>query len=62
MAEEKPEQPQEKRKRGKKINKMTISELEKKLEEVKSSQGGLASRYARELSRRKEILRAGKSR
>lgn len=60
MAEEKPEQAQEKPKRGKKINKMTITEVEKALEAVQSSQGGHASRYARELIRRRDVLRSGK--
>jgi hypothetical protein len=60
MAEEKQEQAQDKPKRGKKINKMSIAEIEKALEATKNSQGGQASRYARELSRRRETLRAGK--
>ena len=60
MAEEKPEQTQEKPKRGKKINKMTLAEVEKALEALKSSQGGQPSRYARHLLRRRDILKAGK--
>jgi hypothetical protein len=60
MAEEKQEQAQDKPKRGKKINKMSIAEVEKALEATKSSQGGQASRYARELARRRETLRAAK--
>jgi hypothetical protein len=60
MAEEKPEQAQEKPKRGKKINKMSIAEVEKALETVTSSQGGQASRYARALIRRRDSLKAGK--
>jgi cell division protein FtsI/penicillin-binding protein 2 len=60
MAEEKPEQPQEKPKRGKKINKMTIDEVEKALEAVNSSQGGQTSRYARALIGRRDFLRAAK--
>lgn len=59
MAEEKKEQAQDKPKRGKKINKMSSAEIEKALEELKSSQGGLSSRYARELIRRRETLKAG---
>jgi len=59
MAEEKQEQAQDKPKRGKKINKMTIGEIEKALEGLKSSQGGQTSRYASELARRRETLRAG---
>jgi hypothetical protein len=61
MAEEKAEQAQEKAKRGKKINKMNLAEVEKRLEEVKSAQGGHASRYARELRRRKNNLLSPKS-
>jgi hypothetical protein len=60
MAEEKQEQAQVKPKRGKKINKMSVAEVEKALEGAKSSQGGQASRYARELVRRRDILKAGK--
>jgi hypothetical protein len=62
MAEEKPEQTQtqDKPKRGKKINKMSLSEVEKALETAKSTQGGLNSAYARALLRRKEILSPGK--
>ncbi len=60
MAEEKQEQAQEKPKRGKKINKMSIAEIEKVLEGIKSSQGGQASRYAHELARRRDTLRAGR--
>ncbi len=59
MAEEKQEQSQDKPKRGKKINKMSVSEVEKALETAKNSQGGLSSRYARALLRRKDILRSG---
>jgi len=58
MAEEKTEQAQEKSKGGKKINKMSLAEVEEKLTEVKSAQGGLSSRFARELQRRRDILRA----
>jgi hypothetical protein len=60
MAEEKTAQAQEKAKGGKKINKMSLAEIEKKLAEVKSAQGGLSSRYARELQRRQNFLRAGR--
>lgn len=56
MPEEKAEKPQEKAKRGRKINRMTLAEVEKKLEEIKGPMGGYASRYAKELLRRKEIL------
>ena len=58
MAEEKQEQAKEKPKRGKKINKMSIAEIEKALEGLKSSHGGQSSGYARELSRRLDTLRA----
>ncbi|OGD20412.1 MAG: hypothetical protein A2W03_01690 [Candidatus Aminicenantes bacterium RBG_16_63_16] len=61
MAEEKPEQAQEKAARGKKINKMTLAEVEKQLQEIKSSQGGYTSRYAKELRRRKSILQSSKA-
>lgn len=60
MAEEKPEHAQDKPRRGRKINKMTVAEIEKALEAAKSSQGGQASRYFRELLRRREVLRTGK--
>ncbi|HUU38162.1 MAG TPA: hypothetical protein VMW46_08160 [Candidatus Desulfaltia sp.] len=60
MAEEKQEQAKDKPKRGKKINKMSISEVEKALETAKNTQGGLISRYAQALVRRKEILGPGK--
>ncbi len=58
MAEEKVEQSKEKAARNKKINRLTLVEIEKKLEEIKGSQGGYSSRYARELLRRKEILKS----
>lgn len=61
MAEEKPEQAQEKAARGKKINKMSLAEVEKQLEKIKSSQGGLTSRYAKQLRRRKDSLLSPKS-
>jgi len=53
------EAPAEAEKSGpanKKINKMTLAEIEAKLNEVKSSQGGMRSRYARQLLGRKKIL------
>jgi hypothetical protein len=43
---------------NKKINKMTLPEIEAKLNELKTSQGGLRSRYARQLVLRKKILTA----
>ena len=42
----------------KKINKMTLAEIEAKLEEVKSAMGGLSSKYARQLILRKEYLKS----
>jgi len=58
MPEEKTEQAKEKPKGGKKINKMSLAEIEAKLAEVKSSQGGLSSRFARELQKRRDNLKA----
>jgi hypothetical protein len=62
MAEEKPDQPQENAGRGnKKINKLTLAEVEKQLQEIKISQGGHTSRYAKVLQRRKNNLLSPKS-
>lgn len=58
MAEEKTGESQKKSKRNKKINQMSLEEIEKKLEDIKASRGGLDSRYAQELLRRKAILRS----
>lgn len=58
MAEEKSSEPTAKAKRNKKINQMTLEEIEKKLDEIKSTMGGHSSRYARELLRRREVLRS----
>ncbi|MGQ9671589.1 MAG: hypothetical protein ACUVV5_00475 [Candidatus Aminicenantales bacterium] len=58
MVAEKVGESREKSDRNKKINKMTLEEIEKKLEEIKTSMGGHSSRYARELLRRREILRS----
>lgn len=58
MVAEKVGESQEKSDRNKKINKMTLEEIEKKLEEIKTLMGGHSSRYARELLRRREILRS----
>ena len=41
---------------NKKINEMTIKELEAKLAEVKEKQGGLTSKYAQQLLLRKKSL------
>lgn len=56
MADEKADKGQESKKRGKKINKMTLPEINTKLEEIKGSMGGHTSRYARQLGRRKSVL------
>jgi hypothetical protein len=50
----------EKKKKNKKINKMTLEEIERKLQEVQQTQGGLNSLYARHLLRRREVLLAQK--
>jgi hypothetical protein len=41
---------------NKKINKMTLAEIEAKLNTIKSSQGGLRSRYAKQLLLHKKAL------
>ena len=56
MADDKAEKGQESKNRGKKINKMTLPEINKKLEEIKDSMGGHSSRYARQLLHRKTVL------
>lgn len=62
MAEVNPGQtPTEKKKKNKKVNEMTLEEIESKLQEVQQTQGGLTSLYARHLLRRKEILLASKA-
>ena len=53
MAEEKKEAQAEKKK---KINRLTLKELEKKIEHVQQKMGGLTSAYAQQLLRRKEQL------
>jgi hypothetical protein len=40
----------------KKINEMTISEIDAKLAEVKEKQGGLTSKYAHQLAERRKSL------
>lgn len=63
MAEVNPGQASpEKKKKNKKVNEMTLEEIEKKLQDVQQTQGGLSSLYARHLLRRKEILLASKAR
>jgi len=44
--------------RSKKINKMSLAEVEAKLEEIKGKQGGLRSRYARQLLHAKSLRRS----
>jgi len=57
MADEKTGQSEkEAKKREKKINRMTLSQIEKKLEDIKGSMGGHASKYARQLHQRKKVL------
>lgn len=46
----------EKKKKNKKINKMSLEEIEKSLQEVQQTQGGFNSLYAHHLLRRREIL------
>jgi len=43
----------------KKINKMTLAEVEAELAECREKQGGLVSRYARQLLSRKKVLTSG---
>jgi len=43
--------------KSKKINKMTLAEVEAKLEEIKGKQGGLSSRYALQLLHKKSLLK-----
>lgn len=45
-----------KKKSNKKINQMTLEQIEKKLQEVQQNQGGFNSLYARHLLRRREVL------
>lgn len=41
---------------NKKINKMSLAEIDARLNEIRSSQGGLKSRYAKQLILRKKNL------
>ena len=41
-----------------KVNKMTVAEIDAKLNEVRATQGGLRSRYAKQLLLRKKSLGA----
>lgn len=52
----KPEAGESKGKKRKKINLMTLSELEAKLKSVKDKMGNLKSRYAQQLLKQKDIL------
>jgi hypothetical protein len=54
MAEEK----QESTPKTKKINALTLAEIETALAECKEKQGGLSSKYARQLLARKKVLSA----
>jgi ribosomal protein L29 len=60
MAEDKkteqPGTPEAAGNKNKKINEMTIKDLEAKLAEVKEKQGGLTSKYAQQLLLRKKSL------
>ncbi len=58
MSDEKKGQKEEK---NKKINKMTLAELDKAIEKTKEHQGDLQSRYALELLKRKEYLQTKSS-
>ncbi|MCJ7589423.1 MAG: hypothetical protein MUQ00_16235 [Candidatus Aminicenantes bacterium] len=49
---------QKKKGHNPKVNKMTMAQIEKKIEEVQSSQGGLMSRYAKQLLRRRDLLKS----
>jgi hypothetical protein len=42
--------------KSKKINKMSLAEVEAKLEDIKGKQGGLRSKYARQLLHKKNLL------
>lgn len=50
------DQPPQKEMPKKKVNKMTLEEIEIKLKEVEEKMGGLDSLYAKHLLRRKELL------
>jgi hypothetical protein len=54
MADEKQETTPKK----KKMNALTLAEIEAKLAECKDKQGGLVSKYARQLQARKKVLAA----
>jgi hypothetical protein len=54
QAEQKP--PEQAGAAKKKINKMTLAEIETKLKEIEGTMGGLKSKYAQQLLHRKKIL------
>lgn len=43
---------------SKKINKMSLAEVQAKLEEIKAKQGGLRSKYALQLLHKKSLFKA----
>jgi hypothetical protein len=54
MAETKPEG--EKAAKTKKINKLGLAQIDAKLDEIRVAQGGLGSRYAKQLLLRKKAI------
>ncbi|RLE01439.1 MAG: hypothetical protein DRI99_07335, partial [Candidatus Aminicenantes bacterium] len=59
--EEKPSAPASPPKKKKKINQMTLEEIEERLKYVQETQGGLDSLYAQHLLQRKAYLLQQKS-
>ena len=57
--EETPAQNTEKK--NMKINRMTLAEIEAKMAEIQTTQGGLRSKYAQQLLRRKNAVGSSKS-
>jgi len=47
--------------KNRKINRMSLASIESKLEDIKTAQGGLESKYAQQLLRRKKALDSSKS-
>jgi len=47
-------------KKNKKINKMTLAELDQAIEKTKQNQGNVNSRYGKELLKQREVLSAAK--
>lgn len=58
--EEKPEEEKESGPKKKKINRLSLKELEKKIQQTQEKMGGLTSIYARQLLKRREQLLGGK--